>query len=263
MGCRIATTTDTTGFYEFTGLRPGTYRVEFVAPAGYEFTWQNADGEGLDGARNSDADPETGKTVQFDVNAGDVFLDVDAGLVLVPPPVAAIEVQKLVGIASSEVSGDWEGLTPGFWRTHSALGPAPLAGWPETGYDPTEDYNTIFGVTVPGDPTLLDALCINGGGVNALMRHSAAALLNAAHPNIHYEYSEAEVLEMTRAAILSGDSALIESTKDLFDFANNRGADLTTGGSSGGGSSEVVFDDANTPGSGPSARWPIRFDSGS
>jgi hypothetical protein len=34
----------------------------------------------------------------------------------------------------------------------------------------------------------------NGGGVNALLRHSSAALLNAANPYVDYAYTVAEVI---------------------------------------------------------------------
>ena len=53
------TTTDGTGYYLFSGLVPGDYKVEFVKPAGYIFT--TAD-QGADGS-DSDADTTTGLTV--------------------------------------------------------------------------------------------------------------------------------------------------------------------------------------------------------
>ena len=51
-----------------------------------------------------------------------------------------------------------EGLTPGFWKNHSRFGPAGPEAWTPTGYDPLDSYNTIFSVSVPGNPTLIDAL---------------------------------------------------------------------------------------------------------
>ena len=42
---------------------------------------------------------------------------------------AGIDLEKLVrGEYLVQGSGGGEGLTPGFWKTHSAYGPAPLAG---------------------------------------------------------------------------------------------------------------------------------------
>ena len=49
----------------------------------------------------------------------------------------------------------------------------------------------MFGVDVPGDPTLLDALNSGGGGINALMRHAVAALLNASNPDVDSDFTVA------------------------------------------------------------------------
>ena len=138
-----------------------------------------------------------------------------------------------------------EGLTPGFWKTHSIYGPAPLAGWPQTGYSPDDSYNAIFGVSVAGNPTLLQALNAGGGALNALLRHSTAALLNAAHPNVEYAYTVAQVISLTQAAILSGDAGQIESTKNLFETQNELGADLTSSGNCT--PTPGVGSDADTP----------------
>ena len=64
------------GFYSFTGLLPGDYILEFVAPAGYAFTRQDAGDDGLD----SDADPGTGQTVVTGLDAGENDLTWDGGL---------------------------------------------------------------------------------------------------------------------------------------------------------------------------------------
>ncbi len=50
-------TTNEPGYYEFVGLPPGDYKVEFVV-YGRDFTTQNADGEGVNGAVNSDPDTD-------------------------------------------------------------------------------------------------------------------------------------------------------------------------------------------------------------
>jgi hypothetical protein len=69
--------------------------------------------------------------------------------------------------------------------------------------------------------TFSQALSLGGGGLNALLRQAVAALLNASSPDVDYPLTAAEVIAMTNAAIASGD---YESTKDLFDEANNAGA---------------------------------------
>jgi uncharacterized repeat protein (TIGR01451 family) len=156
--------------------------------------------------------------------------------------------------------GGGEGLTPGFWKNHSIYGNAPLSKeeWTAAGYNPDQSYEAVFGIVKLGAnptgtdalPTLYDALNAGGGGVNALLRHSTAALLNAADPNVDYLYSVAQIISMTQTAINSGDAALIEATKNLFETQNELGADLST---PAGGSTTTTTDDfdADTSGSGP------------
>lgn len=72
------TTTDANGLYQFTGLTPGTYYVEFSnLPAGFEFTGPDAGG---DDALDSDADPLTGSTPWVTLVAGQNYPDFDAGI---------------------------------------------------------------------------------------------------------------------------------------------------------------------------------------
>ncbi|MDD2836554.1 MAG: SdrD B-like domain-containing protein, partial [Methanothrix sp.] len=68
------TTTDANGFYEFTGLNPGDYFVQFVLPAG--FSW-SPKGQG-DAAHSSDAGLD-GKTDITSLNSGENYPDLDAG----------------------------------------------------------------------------------------------------------------------------------------------------------------------------------------
>ncbi len=79
-GTVIATaTTDANGCYLFDNLRPGAYRVQFVAttlPSGWSFTTPNSG----DDATDSDAD-ETGRTGTYELEAGDRNLTVDAGII--------------------------------------------------------------------------------------------------------------------------------------------------------------------------------------
>jgi LPXTG-site transpeptidase (sortase) family protein len=71
------TTTDANGFYSFTDLTPGTYRVDFVPPAGYAISPVN---QGGDDAVDSDADPTTGETANVTLVAGEINNTLDAGL---------------------------------------------------------------------------------------------------------------------------------------------------------------------------------------
>jgi hypothetical protein len=94
-----------------------------------------------------------------------------------------------VGLAVvPEEDGDGEGCTPGYWKNH-------LDAWPPTGYAPGDDFDTTFGVDLfDPDITLDDAVNAKGGKVNRLARHGTAALLSAAHPDVDYSLSVAEVI---------------------------------------------------------------------
>ena len=71
------TTTSAGGFYQFTGLTPGDYYVEFVPPAGYTVSPQD---QGGNDATDSDVNPVTGQTIVTTLTAGENDLTWDAGL---------------------------------------------------------------------------------------------------------------------------------------------------------------------------------------
>jgi protocatechuate 3,4-dioxygenase beta subunit len=70
------TVTDADGFYQFTDVTPGTYSVGFTSPVGMVLSPNNG---GAFDPSNSDANPATGKTTPFVVNAGDKITTIDAG----------------------------------------------------------------------------------------------------------------------------------------------------------------------------------------
>jgi len=67
-------TSNNPGYYLFSGLQPGAYSVQFVAPGGYVFTTPNVDGSATD----SNADVITGKTGTYTLIQTDITAD--AGL---------------------------------------------------------------------------------------------------------------------------------------------------------------------------------------
>jgi hypothetical protein len=105
-------------------------------------------------------------------------------------------------------------------------------------YDPTDRFSSIFGRTITirwgssgrpvnvTNPTLLQALDANGGGINALARSAVAALLNAAslliNPTPAFD-TPAEVIAAFQAAF---DSGSFEALKNQFDASNNAGCPL-------------------------------------
>ena len=109
-----------------------------------------------------------------------------------------------------------QGCTPGYWKQSQHFG-----SW--VTYDQDDLFETVFGRNVPGNPTLLDALGANGGGINALMRHSVAALLNAASGSVNYGATPAEVIAAFQAAYDSDD---LETQKNIFAGWNERGCPL-------------------------------------
>ncbi len=76
-GALIATTsTDADGWYEFAGLTPGDYQVEFIVPAGYEITLRSQG----DPATDSDADASNGRSMVVTMTPGLARIDLDVGL---------------------------------------------------------------------------------------------------------------------------------------------------------------------------------------
>jgi hypothetical protein len=116
-----------------------------------------------------------------------------------------------------------QGCTPGFWKNNAKK----TGGDQWVNYSPDDLYkNDVFGVG-PDGVTLLDAAGTGGGGANALLRHSTAALLNASSPNVAYAYTEGEIIAWVQAAFASGD---FEPLKNKLDTANNAGCPLSNNG---------------------------------
>jgi protocatechuate 3,4-dioxygenase beta subunit len=72
------TTTNSSGYYSFTGLKAGSYEVAFTAPTGESFTTQYA---GTNTAIDSNANQTTGVTDAVTLTAGQTDNTIDAGLV--------------------------------------------------------------------------------------------------------------------------------------------------------------------------------------
>jgi len=114
--------------------------------------------------------------ISVSINGGSTWavLAVDEGFIECAPPGGA-------------------GCTPGYWKNH-------LEDWPPTGYSPADDFDTVFGVDLfSPDITLNEAVRARGGGVKKLARHGTAALLSAAHPDVDYPFTVAEVIALVQA----------------------------------------------------------------
>lgn len=99
------------------------------------------------------------------------------------------------------------GCTPGFWRQsqHYQYWTAP--------YAPGLAFSSVFSDAG-------QVVQLGGGGLNALGRHTVAALLNAASGDVDYGMSPDEVVATFNAAYASGD---YEAQKNVFAAANERG----------------------------------------
>ncbi len=107
-----------------------------------------------------------------------------------------------------------QGLTPGYWKNH-------VEAW--VGYAPDQGFDAVFGTNALPGVTLLEALNLKGGGLNALARHAVAALLNTAHPEIEYACATSGALIADVVAAIDGGDEAIEALKDQLDEYNNAG----------------------------------------
>lgn len=103
-----------------------------------------------------------------------------------------------------------QGCTPGFWRQDQHFDRWPLP------YTPDTPFSDVFADAFPG-MTLLEVVWLGKGDLNALGRHSVAALLDAASPGVDYPLTVAEVIAAFDAAYASGD---YEEQKDVFEGYN-------------------------------------------
>ncbi len=69
--------TGANGEYLFSGLKPGSYRIEVLKPTGYTFTLQD---QGADEALDSDVNPATWRTAAFTLANGQAQAGIDAGM---------------------------------------------------------------------------------------------------------------------------------------------------------------------------------------
>ena len=111
-----------------------------------------------------------------------------------------------------------QGCTPGYWRQSHHFD-----RW--VGYSPNQAFSTVFANAFPGK-TLAQVAATDGGGVNALGRHSVAALLNASSSGVSFDLTQRQVIDGFNAAFTSGNRIRIEALKNELDMLNNQGCPL-------------------------------------
>jgi uncharacterized repeat protein (TIGR01451 family) len=114
-------------------------------------------------------------------------------------------------------SSGGEGCTPGYWKQVQHFD-----SW--TGYAPATRFSAVFEGAF-GTKTLLQVVSLGGGGLDALGRHTVAALLNAANPDVDYGMTAAQVIAKFNA-VYPGSSAAYEALKNEFEAANESGCPL-------------------------------------
>ncbi|HWP61878.1 MAG TPA: SdrD B-like domain-containing protein [Candidatus Binatia bacterium] len=208
----LTTTTDATGFYRFTGLAPGSYTVCEESRFGWT---QVTPSSGADCTTHTDAGTFSPAPIgyAFSLTSGQIHEGND--FVNQPP----------------------QGCTPGFWKTHSKYGPATGDHWPPTGFDPDQLVSSVFSRagSAPyaslGSATLLQGLAFQGGSdlvgkAEILLRAAIATVLNAAHPDVSYPYTVAQIQTWVNAALDSQDEAAIVTLAGQLDAANNLGCPI-------------------------------------
>lgn len=150
-------------------------------------------------------------------------LGVSAVFTLASRPVWANQC-TISGMASGNLSNQLgtqaacQGCTPGYWKQ-----PQHRDSWVATGFQPTDKFNTVFGVTQynknNGTPyTLLEVLQTLNGNNDPISTnlgfHAVAALLSSAHPSVNYGYTPGELItlfqtNLHRAAALTDSLALL------------------------------------------------------
>ncbi len=117
------------------------------------------------------------------------------------------------------------GCTPGFWKQ-----PHHFANW--VGYTPNQTWTSVFGapaITIGSgsnaitNPTLLQALSAQGGGVNAFARFAVNALLNASSTTSP-DLSTAQVQALVDDALTPGGLSMAEVTQ-IFTSASGVATD--------------------------------------
>lgn len=194
------TTTDCDGNYAFDCVAPGKYQIVECQPAGYCDGLDARGGVVIPGSNLTD-------TICIDVCNYDLHCNT-------------------FGEVVCEKTGA-EGLTPGFWKNNAAKHDA--SAW--SGYSPTQTVSSVFGSAFSslGSLTLVEALGTGGGGINALLRHSVAAVLNAANTDVDYAMTTSQIVSAVQAAVAGGTGA-IEQLKNQLDTYNNAGANVNQHG---------------------------------
>ncbi|MFX0203204.1 MAG: DUF11 domain-containing protein [Candidatus Hodarchaeota archaeon] len=133
-----------------------------------------------------------------------------------------------------------EGCTPSFWKNNGDKhGASAWCGL----FSPSMRISDLFFLNEPliirgkgkstiTDPTLLQALGANGGGVNAMIRHGVAAMLNACSDCVNYPISDPlEIIIMIEDTLNEAPGAYtVDELHDMFAYYNEAGCPVNQHG---------------------------------
>jgi hypothetical protein len=121
----------------------------------------------------------------------------------------------LVEFFNVRASTGGEGCTPGYWKQSQHFD-----SW--VGYAPGQQFSSVFENAFPG-MTLLQVLQQGGGGLNALGRHTVAALLNSSGSGVDFDLSTSQVIAAFNAVFPGGNYS---GQKNIFEALNEQGCPL-------------------------------------
>lgn len=147
------------------------------------------------------------------------------------------EIQNIAFCYLAENGNDFEGCTLGYWgATKQGVNAGTVVH--QESWDAIATYNTTttlsdagFAGAPNGDDTLLTALRYKGGPTkgdkkNLLLKQAVAALLSAAHPEVNYPMTAAEVIAAVNTAFASDDQGGILDLQETLNAYNNNGCPL-------------------------------------
>ena len=133
-----------------------------------------------------------------------------------------------------------EGCTPGFWKNNGDKNSA--SAWCDL-FTPSMRISDVFMLNEPlvisgkgrstiTDPVLLQALGANGGGVNAMIRHGVAAMLNACSECVNYPNNNPwEIIMMIEDALNGAPGAYtVDELHAMFASWNEAGCPINQHG---------------------------------
>jgi hypothetical protein len=163
-----------------------------------------------------------------EVTAGTVTLTLTSTGQLAP--CAAATDQVTIAIQSCNL----EGCTPGFWKNAKSAWGCNITGSTLffSIFTGVTNYQGLEGITFD------EALNLGGGGFYALVRHAAAAYLNACNAGVDYPYTITQIVTAVRTVFNGGTATLpgitgtlnVNTLKDALAAANELGCPLNNSG---------------------------------